>query len=132
MRFRCQPELSLSISYWSITFALICWGSIFFRENKDTIAWVMTGLFVCLALIGSRRCFLLDDDSINYCAILPKNRYSIKIKEINMVLVGKRGLTLMYRNESPQKTIVLMFESTKGLFVKELEANKYFTGKVMH
>lgn len=131
MRFRCQPELSLSIIYWSITMAIACWGVIFFRENKDVIAWILFLFFLFFAFIGSRRCFYLDDDTLEFFAILPRNRYVVKVKEIKLLSVGKRGLTISFFNNIYQDKIVLMSESTLRLFVKELEDNKNFVGKVL-
>lgn len=131
IRFRCQPELSLSIIYWSLTATLGCWAVIFFRENKDVIAWIIALFFLFFILIGSRRCFYLVDDELEFHPILPRNKYVVKVNDIKLLSVGKRGLTIVFFNDSSSNTVVLMSESTLRLFVKELEDNKEFVGKIL-
>lgn len=131
MRFRYQPELSLSIIYWSLTATIACWAVIFFRENKDIIAWIIVLFFFFFTFIGSRRCFYLDNDKLEFFTILPRNRYIVNVNEIKLLSVGKRGLTIVFANANQSNTVVLMSESTLKLFVKELDDNKHFIGKIM-
>ncbi|MCH4169177.1 MAG: EbsA family protein [Streptococcaceae bacterium] len=97
IRYHWQPELSISIIYWSVTFSLIFLAMILTLEKTQisSTAFIIFALFLALVSLGFHRYFLLTDKGeLKIMAIRPKNRLVIKLSSIEKIQVGSKGIIL--------------------------------------
>ncbi|MGY3704144.1 hypothetical protein BW731_09840 [Vagococcus martis] len=119
--YRYQPILADTVIYWSLTFVLFFASMIGLLEEQGKInvfSIVTFLLFLLFFYLGTRRKLILTQDQIKVTAVLKKNEYTIDIDNINKVLVGKYGFTLV--TNQGQKSY-LMLSSSKLKCIKLLE-----------
>ncbi|MDT2850338.1 EbsA family protein [Vagococcus carniphilus] len=128
--FRYQPELSGTVIYWSMTFALFFTSMIGLLEQQGRISIfsvVIFLLFLVFAFVGFRRKMILTNEQLKVSAILKKNSYQIDLENIQRVSVGSHGITI----QTNQKEFAyVMFPKSKNSFVYHLRQEVSFTGVI--
>lgn len=133
-KYHWQPELSMTIIYWSATFAILFIGLILTLENTKPY---LTGnfvifLFFLFFLLGWNRYFHLHENTIVIHALLPCKRKKVHISAIQQIRVGTKSIELSYQNEQTHKHIYMMTQKKKQLFVEKIETHPNFSGEIIY
>ncbi len=126
--FRYQPELSGTVIYWSMTFALFFTSMIGLLEQQGQInlfSVLVFLIFLFAAFVGFRRKMILTNEQLKVSAILKKNSYLIDLGTIESISVGSHGITI--KTEEKEFAYV-MFPKSKNSFVHHLRQDASFTG----
>ncbi|WP_159721744.1 EbsA family protein [Enterococcus sp. CSURQ0835] len=118
-RYFWQPELSLSIIYWSVSLIILFYGLILTLENTRPYLKgnLMIGAFFLAVLIGLKRYFKITADRIELHYSRFWKKETIKISEIKKIVVGNDGLVII----TPQKKRhYLMHKKSRERFVADL------------
>ncbi|MDR1568682.1 MAG: EbsA family protein [Streptococcaceae bacterium] len=129
IRYHWQPELSVSIIYWSMTFSLIFLSMILTLENTRIYSstFIIFGLFLVLVGLGFHRYFLITDKGeLRIMTINPSNRITVKLSEIEKIQVGKKGIILFIPNY-PKGKIFYMRKWHREPFIEALQNLEDYT-----
>ncbi|MGO2117282.1 MAG: EbsA family protein [Lactococcus lactis] len=126
--FRYQPELSGTVIYWSMTFALFFTSMIGLLEQQGRInifSVLIFLLFLVFAFVGFRRKMILTNEQLKVSAILKKNSYQIDLEDIKKVSIGSHGITIQTNRK---EFAYVMFPKSKNSFAYYLRQEASFTG----
>lgn len=129
--FRYQPDLPDTVTYWSLTFIWFFISMIGLMEEQGSInlfSIITFLIFVFLAFLGTRRKMILTNEQLKVFAILKKNRYQIDLEQIDKILVGTYGITMVTNGA---ERAYVMFPPSKKAFIESLKHEKKFTGKIV-
>lgn len=129
--YKYQPELYLSIIFWSLTFGILFIGIIgLFEETAlNLFSVVMFVLFLLVFWLGSTRCLVVTQEQIKQHAILKRNCKVRRLSDFKSLSVGRKGVTLTHKNG--ETFSYLMKDKTKELFVQKLKSNPFFSAKIV-
>jgi len=125
--FRYQPILADTVIYWSLTFVLFFASMIGLLEEQGRInifSIITFLLFLFFLFLGMRRKIILTSDQIKVSAVLKKHEYTIDIAQLENVLVGKYGFTLVTAHHERS---YIMLPSSKVQMIKLLSQSKELT-----
>ncbi|RST99539.1 hypothetical protein CBF37_04220 [Vagococcus vulneris] len=129
--FRYQPELADTVIYWSLTGVFLFLSIIGLLEHQGAINFFSIATFVVFlaaTFLGTRRKMILTDSQLKIMAILKKNSYLIDLSEVQIIFIGKMGITI----EIDQvKYIYVMLPPSKKKFIQCIETQPDFTGKLL-
>lgn len=123
IRYHWQPELSVSIVYWSITCSLIFLSLILTLEKTkiSSSAFIIFALFIALVSLGFHRYFLITDDGeLKIMAIRRKNRIIVKLNDIKKIQVGSKGI-ILFVPQYPKGQIFYMRKWHREPFIEALK-----------
>ncbi|MGY3751094.1 EbsA family protein [Vagococcus acidifermentans] len=127
--FCYQPELSISVIYWSLTFFLLFMGFIGLLESQGNInlfSLIMFALFLGSGVLSLKRRFILQNNTLHCHAVLKRNEYRASVSEIAQISVGSHGLTVVFNGQHPKS--YLMLPKDKARLIECLEREKQFNG----
>lgn len=128
--YRWQPEVSVTIIYWSCTFAILFLSLILTLEH--TKPYLASNIVLCIffffVFLGTNRYFLVGSKSLIIHAILPLNRKKISFQSINEIKVGTKGIKIYSNLFDEQAQIFIMNKKTKQNFLEEMK--KIANGKI--
>ena len=121
--YRWQPEVSVSIIYWSCTFAILFLSLILTLEH--TKPYLASNIVLCIffffVYLGANRYFLIGSENLIIHALLPINRKEISFQSIKEIKVGKKGIKMYANSFDEQAQLFLMTKRTKEKFVEEIK-----------
>lgn len=119
-RYFWQPELSLSIIYWSITLIILFYGLILTLENTRPYLKgnLVIGLFFLVVLIGLKRYFVIKTDGIELHLSRFWKKEKLLLNDITQITVGSDGLVIMTK-QKPRH--YLMGKKSRQRFVTDLQ-----------
>lgn len=121
-KYRWQPELAVSIIYWSLTFIVLFYSLTLSLENTRPY-WksnlVMVFFFVCV-IIGCLRRFVLTEDHIIVFFARFWKKQEFYYRNITRVALVPNGIEFLYLGKEYH---FLMRKKTKNAFVAALQAH---------
>lgn len=132
VRYHWQPELSVSIIYWSLSVVPIFIGFALMYESSNVPTLVLSLIFACLVFLalGVHRYFTIcDNGNLRVIAALPFRSSKIQIATIDKVEVNKNSVTFHFNNGKKKRTFY-MRKWPKKYFINALALNPYFKGEV--
>lgn len=121
--YRWQPEVSVTIIYWSCTFAILFLSLILTLEH--TKPYLASNIVLCIffffVYIGISRYFLIGSEKLIIHALLPINRKEIPFQSIKEIKVGTKGIKVYSNFFDEQAQLFLMNKKTKQKFLEEIK-----------
>lgn len=129
--YKYQPELYLSIIFWSLTFGILFIGIVgLFEETAlNLFSVVMFVLFLFVFWLGNTRHLVVTQEQIKQHAILKRNCKDNMLSDFETLSIGRKGVTLTHKNG--ETFSYLMKDKTKELFVQKLKKNPLFSAKIV-
>lgn len=126
--YHWQPELSLSIIYWSCTFGILFLSLILTLENNQPylVSNIVLGIFFFFVFLGFRRYFIVTNDYLVIHALAPIKRKKITLSSIETVRVGLRCIEISSPELKEAKQLFIMSKKTKAAFIHQLSSNQLF------
>ncbi|MTD38994.1 hypothetical protein GIX45_10155 [Erwinia sp. CPCC 100877] len=123
--YHWQPELSLTIIYWSCSLGILFLSLILTLEHNQpyTISNIVLGIFFFSVFLGFRRYFIIAEDYLEIHALLPIKRKKITLSSIETVRVGPRCIELTSVEIKETKQLYIMSKKTKAAFIHQLSSN---------
>lgn len=130
IRYHWQPELSWSITYWSITLACIFISLSFLYEQRDipTYFFSLFTIFVILLGLGFHRYFLIEGQYLKIVCLSPMKKSKLLISDITKVEVTKSNITIF--SKETNRNIFYMRKLPKRYFVDNLVCHPQFNGEI--
>ena len=132
VRYHWQPELSVSLIYWSIAFIPIFTGLALMYESSSVPFLVLSLIFGFLVLLalGVHRYFTIREDGVlKVISSLPFMVRSIEIANIAKLAVNKTSVAFHFKDGS-KKRIFYMRKWPKKYFINDLALHPSFDGEV--
>lgn len=132
VRYHWQPELSVSLIYWSFAFIPIFTGLALMYESSSVPFLVLSLIFGFLVLmaLGIHRYFTIcEDGRLKVISPLPFMSRSIDIADIKRIDVTKTSIAFHFFSEEP-KRIFYMRKWPKKYFINALALHPAFRGEV--
>lgn len=132
MRYHWQPELSISIIYWSLSAVPIFIGLILMYESSEVPMLVLSLFFLFMVLMaaGIHRYFTIYENGIlKVSSAIPFKWSTIDIATIEKVEVTKTSLTFFFTSNQKRRTFY-MRKWPKHYFINALVLNPFFQGEV--
>lgn len=121
--YRWQPEMSVTIIYWSCTFAILFLSLILTLEH--TKPYLASNIVLCVffffVYLGLNRYFLITSENLMIHSLLPVNRQKISIQLIQKIKVGTKGIKIYSNSFEEQAQLFMMNKKTKQKFVEEIK-----------
>lgn len=121
--YRWQPEVSVTIIYWSCTFAILFLSLILTLEH--TKPYLASNIVFCVffffVYLGTNRYFLIGSENLTIHALLPMNRKTLPFQSIKEIKVGTKGIKIYSNSFDEQAQLFLMNKKTKQKFVAEIK-----------
>ena len=121
--YRWQPEVSVTIIYWSCTFAILFLSLILTLEH--TKPYLASNIVLCIffffVYIGTSRYFMIGSEKLIIHALLPINRKEFPIQSIKEIKVGTKGIKIYSNFFDEQAQLFLMNKKTKQKFLEEIK-----------
>ncbi|GCF93677.1 hypothetical protein NRIC_15680 [Enterococcus florum] len=120
-RYYWQPELSLAIIYWSITFIFLFYGLIITLENTGLFMRgnVVIGIFLILLAAGLHRFFTFGEREIRIHYSLFWHKKKMIVASIQEIRSRKDGVLIKMKSSEKQHRFA-MSKKQKSLFLNEL------------
>lgn len=130
IRYHWQPELSWSITYWSITIACVFFSLAVLYEQTSIPAYFFTlfTLFVVLVGLGFHRYFLIEKDKLKVICLSPFKKRNVLISSIERIDVTKSSITILTREG--QKHFYYMRKLPKHYFLDAIAVHPKFGGEI--
>lgn len=123
-RYFWQPELSISIILWSLTFIFLFYGLIISLESNK-IYWkgnLFIGLFLIMFVLSCHRFFILTEKRLVIRYALLWRKKEIFYDDIDQVVVRKDGLMIKQKGLNGN-TRHMMSKKQKDRFLADLIKN---------
>ena len=120
--YRWQPEVSVTIIYWSCTFAILFLSLILALEHNKPylVSNIVLCIFFFFVFLGINRYFFISVNSLTVHTLLPMNRKEVPFQSITKIKVGEKGIEI-YSNSFNEKTqLFLMNKKTKQKFIEDM------------
>lgn len=120
-RFFWQPELSVAIIFWSLTFIVLFYGLIVTLENTK-MNWqgsLFLVAFVFFACLGLRRYFVLMKKGLKIQYALPWRKKLIPFGHIEKISVCQDGILIQQKGLNGQSRHS-MSKKQKKLFIEAI------------
>ena len=132
IRYHWQPDLSMLITYWSLSVIPVFIGLALMYESSSIPTVVLFSFFLYMALlaVGVHRYFTIYDDGIlRIITANPLTPIKVPISSIEKVEVTKNSIKLIFNDGSRSRTFC-MRKWPKKYFINALALNDYFKGEI--
>ena len=132
IRYHWQPDLSMLITYWSLSVIPVFIGLALMYESSSIPTVVLFSFFLFMALlaVGVHRYFTIYDDGIlRIITANPLTPIKVPISSIEKVEVTKNSIKLIFNDGSRSRTSC-MRKWPKKYFINALALNDYFKGEI--
>ncbi|AYF94346.1 EbsA family protein [Streptococcus koreensis] len=132
IRYHWQPDLSMLITYWSLSVIPVFIGLALMYESSSIPTVVLFSFFLFMALlaVGVHRYFTIYDDGIlRIITANPLTPIKVPISSIEKVEVTKNSIKLIFNDGSRSRTFC-MRKWPKKYFINALALNDYFKGEI--
>ena len=132
IRYHWQPDLSMLITYWSLSVIPVFIGLALMYESSSIPTLVLFSFFLFMALlaVGVHRYFTIYDDGIlRIITANPLTPIKVPISSIEKVEVTKNSIKLIFNDGSRSRTFC-MRKWPKKYFINALALNDYFKGEI--
>lgn len=132
IRYHWQPDLSMLITYWSLSVIPVFIGLALMYESSSIPTVVLFSFFLFMALlaVGVHRYFTIYDDGIlRIITANPLTPIKVLISSIEKVEVTKNSIKLIFNDGSRSRTFC-MRKWPKKYFINALALNDYFKGEI--
>ena len=132
IRYHWQPDLSMLITYWSLSVIPVFIGLALMYESSSIPTVVLFSFFLFMALmaVGVHRYFTIYDDGIlRIITANPLTPIKVPISSIEKVEVTKNSIKLIFNNGSRSRTFC-MRKWPKKYFINALALNDHFKGEI--
>lgn len=132
IRYHWQPDLSMLITYWSLSVIPVFIGLALMYESSSIPTVVLFSFFLFMALlaVGVHRYFTIYDDGIlRIITANPLTPIKVQISSIEKVEVTKNSIKLIFNDGSRSRTFC-MRKWPKKYFINALALNDYFKGEI--
>ena len=132
IRYHWQPDLSMLITYWSLSVIPVFIGVALMYESSSIPTLVLFSFFLFMAMmaVGVHRYFTIYDDGI--LRIITANPFTpikVPISSIDKVEVTKNSIRLIFNDGSRSRTFC-MRKWPKKYFINALALNDHFKGEI--
>lgn len=132
IRYHWQPDLSILITYWSLSVIPVFIGLALMYESSSIPTLVLFSFFLFMAMmaVGIHRYFTIYDDGI--LRIITANPFTpikVPISSIDKVEVTKNSIKLIFNDGSRSRTFC-MRKWPKKYFINALALNDHFKGEI--
>ncbi|MBZ2154462.1 EbsA family protein [Streptococcus australis] len=132
IRYHWQPDLSMLITYWSLSVIPVFIGLALMYESSSIPTLVLFSFFLFMAMmaVGVHRYFTIYDDGI--LRIITANPFTpikVPISSIDKVEVTKNSIKLIFNDGSRSRTFC-MRKWPKKYFINALALNDHFKGEI--
>ncbi|MGM0166644.1 hypothetical protein IGI39_001606 [Enterococcus sp. AZ135] len=116
-----QPELSISIIYWSLTFIILFYGLILTLEKTHPYLKgnIFIGIFILFTVVGLHRYLFLEESGIRIRYARLWRRETILREHIDYLALCKDGIIIQRKGLSGAKFHLAMRKKKKEAFVKD-------------
>lgn len=120
-RYFWQPELSISIIYWSATFIILFYGLILTLEKTHPYLKgnIFIGLFLLFLAVGLHRYLILDQSGIKIRFSRLWRRETILHEHIDYLSVRKNGILIQRKGLSGASFHFMMNKKNKAAFIQK-------------
>ena len=132
IRYHWQPDLSMLITYWSLSVIPVFIGLALMYEGSSipTVVRFSFFLFMALLAVGVHRYFTIYDDGIlRIITANPLTPIKVPISSIEKVEVTKNSIKLIFNDGSRSRTFC-MRKWPKKYFINALALNDHFKGEI--
>lgn len=132
IRYHWQPDLSMLITYWSLSVIPVFIGLALMYESSSIPTVVLFSFFLFMALlaVGVHRYFTIYDDGIlRIITANPLTPIKVQISSIEKVEVTKNSIKLIFNDGSRSRTFC-MRKWPKKYFINALALNYHFKGEI--
>ena len=132
IRYHWQPDLSMLITYWSLSVIPVFIGLALMYESSSIPTVVLFSFFLFMALlaVGVHRYFTIYDDGIlRIITANPLTPIKVPISSIEKVEVTKNSIKLIFNDGSRSRTFC-MRKWPKKYFINALALSDYFKGEI--
>lgn len=132
IRYHWQPDLSMLITYWSLSVIPVFIGLALMYESSSIPTVVLFSFFLFMALlaVGVHRYFTIYDDGIlRIITANPLTPIKVPISSIEKVEVTKNSIKLIFNDGSRSRTFC-MRKWPKKYFINALVLNDHFKGEI--
>ena len=132
IRYHWQPDLSMLITYWSLSVIPVFIGLALMYESSSIPTVVLFSFFLFMALlaVGVHRYFTIYDDGIlRIITANPLTPIKVPISSIEKVEVTKNSIKLIFNDGSRSRTFC-MRKWPKKYFINALALNDHFKGEI--
>ena len=132
IRYHWQPDLSMLITYWSLSVIPVFIGLALMYESSSIPTVVLFSFFLFMALlaVGVHRYFTIYDDGIlRIITANPLTPMKVPISSIEKVEVTKNSIKLIFNDGSRSRTFC-MRKWPKKYFINALALNNHFKGEI--
>ena len=132
IRYHWQPDLSMLITYWSLSVIPVFIGLALMYESSSIPTVVLFSFFLFMALlaVGVHRYFTIYDDGIlRIITANPLTPIKVSISSIEKVEVTKNSIKLIFNDGSRSRTFC-MRKWPKKYFINALALNNHFKGEI--
>ena len=132
IRYHWQPDLSMLITYWSLSVIPVFIGLALMYESSSIPTLVLFSFFLFMSMmaVGVHRYFTIYDDGI--LRIITANPFTpikVPISSIDKVEVTKNSIRLIFNDKSRSRTFC-MRKWPKKYFINALALNDHFKGEI--
>ncbi|MGM0301791.1 hypothetical protein IGI66_001390 [Enterococcus sp. AZ048] len=123
-RYFWQPELSISIIYWSITFIILFYGLILTLEKTHPYLKgnIFIGLFLLFGVVGLHRYLTMDESGIKIRFARVWRRETVLREHIDYLTLCKDGVIIQRKGLSGASFHFAMRKKRRTAFIKDFEA----------
>ena len=132
IRYHWQPDLSMLITYWSLSVIPVFIGLALMYESSSIPTVVLFSFFLFMALlaVGVHRYFTIYDEGIlRIITANPLTPIKVPISSIEKVEVTKNSIKLIFNDGSRSRTFC-MRKWPKKYFINALALNNHFKGEI--
>ena len=132
IRYHWQPDLSMLITYWSLSVIPVFIGLALMYESSSIPTVVLFSFFLFMALlaVGVHRYFTIYDDGfLRIITANPLTPIKVPISSIEKVEVTKNSIKLIFNDGSRSRTFC-MRKWPKKYFINALALNNHFKGEI--
>ena len=132
IRYHWQPDLSMLITYWSLSVIPVFIGLALMYESSSIPTVVLFSFFLFMALlaVGVHRYFTIYDDGfLRIITANPLTPIKVPISSIEKVEVTKNSIKLIFNDGSRSRTFC-MRKWPKKYFINALALNDHSKGEI--
>lgn len=134
--YHWQPELPLSITYWSFTFCILLLSIVGLFEATD-LNWFSVIVFIIfcfLVWLGYKRRLVIDEvhQILVVQGLNRKKSYQIALAKIKRIEVEQKGIHLFLYEKTLQKNVFLLSKKQETAFLDKLKKQEDFHGKIIY
>ncbi|MBL1230460.1 EbsA family protein [Enterococcus sp. BWB1-3] len=129
-----QPELSMTIIYWSCTFAILFMSLILSLENTKPylVSNIVMVVFFIFVFLGIKRYFKLTEKSIMIQYLLPFYKKELSFEEISTIKVGIKSIEINSTRLSSKPKLFIMTKKQKEQLIEVLKEERAFQDKIIY